>query len=79
MRKLLTSYYAIVCVPCTLLSVDYVPGDIISACDCDGKALPCNGQRVSVAEFPELFAVIQYTYGGAGETFGVPDLRNPPY
>ena len=37
--------------------------------------LECNGQSVSVTTYPELFNAIQYTYGGAGATFNVPDLR----
>lgn len=38
--------------------------------------LLCNGQLVSRATYPELFAVLGTRYGaGDGTTFGVPDLR----
>lgn len=36
----------------------------------------CDGKLLSVAEFPDLFAVIGVIYGGDGvSTFAVPDLR----
>lgn len=38
--------------------------------------LPCHGQRVSIAQYEQLFAVILDTYGSDGRTyFCVPDLR----
>ena len=37
--------------------------------------LECNGQSVSATTYPELFTAIGYTYGGAGASFNVPDLR----
>ena len=37
--------------------------------------LECNGQSVSAVTYPELFTAIGYTYGGAGASFNVPDLR----
>jgi microcystin-dependent protein len=36
----------------------------------------CDGQLLSVDEYPELFALLQTRYGGDGQfTFAVPDLR----
>lgn len=45
-----------------------------------GSAAPtgyvlCFGQSLSTTAFPDLFAVIGYTYGGSGPNFNVPDLR----
>ena len=36
--------------------------------------LVANGQLVSTLVYPDLFAAIGYTYGGAGLNFNVPDL-----
>lgn len=38
-----------------------------------GKLL-CDGASYAVADYPYLFAVIGYTYGGAGANFNVPNL-----
>lgn len=38
--------------------------------------LLCDGTDYAVTEFPELFAVIGYNYGGADDRFNTPDLRN---
>jgi len=38
--------------------------------------LECNGQSVSTTTYAALFAVIAYTYGGAGASFNVPDLQD---
>jgi microcystin-dependent protein len=38
--------------------------------------LPCNGGSYATATYPALFAAIQYTYGGSGTSFNVPDLRD---
>jgi len=36
----------------------------------------CNGQLLSIAEYPELFSLIGTRYGGDGQTtFALPDLR----
>ena len=37
--------------------------------------LEANGQGYSRTVYPELFAVLGYTYGGSGDTFYLPDLR----
>lgn len=38
--------------------------------------LLCNGQSVSKSSYSALFNVIGYTYGGSGDTFNLPDLRD---
>lgn len=40
-----------------------------------GKLL-CDGTSYLVADFPHLFAVIGYTFGGAGASFNVPNLTD---
>lgn len=35
----------------------------------------CDGRILNTASFPDLFAAIRYTYGGAGVSFNLPDLR----
>jgi len=46
-----------------------------------GKTTPptdwllCNGQSLDTTTYSDLFAVIGYTFGGAGANFNVPDLR----
>ena len=37
--------------------------------------LECNGQGISASVYPDLFAVLGYTYGGSGDLFYIPDLR----
>lgn len=37
--------------------------------------LMCTGQSVLVANYPALFAVIGYTYGGSGSNFTIPNLQ----
>jgi microcystin-dependent protein len=39
----------------------------------------CDGSAYPTAEYPSLFALIGYTYGGSGDTFSVPDLRNKTF
>jgi microcystin-dependent protein len=38
--------------------------------------LMCDGTAYQTSQFPALFSAIGYTYGGAGASFNVPDLRN---
>ena len=38
--------------------------------------LPADGRSLSAADYPALFAEIGYTYGGAGATFNIPDVRD---
>lgn len=38
--------------------------------------LLCNGASVTVADYPYLFAVIGYTFGGAGASFNLPNLTD---
>lgn len=35
----------------------------------------CEGQSLSVKEYPALFSIIGYTYGGEGDHFNLPDMR----
>jgi microcystin-dependent protein len=35
----------------------------------------CNGTSYDISSYPDLFQVIEYTYGGSGNTFKVPDFR----
>lgn len=37
--------------------------------------LLCDGTSYGTATYPNLFAIIGYTYGGSGENFNLPDLR----
>lgn len=37
--------------------------------------LLCDGTSYSTTLWPELFNVLEYTYGGSGSSFNVPDLR----
>lgn len=41
-----------------------------------GVWLLCDGVLYATADYPELFALAQYRYGGAGGSFGVPPLMN---
>jgi len=38
--------------------------------------LECDGNDYAVADYPELFALIGYTFGGADDLFETPFLRN---
>lgn len=45
-----------------------------------GKVAPsgwalCHGGTIPKSDYPELFALVGYTYGGEGAVFGVPDMR----
>ena len=35
----------------------------------------CNGTSLNKGLYPQLFAIIGYTYGGSGNTFKLPDMR----
>jgi len=53
------------------------PGGIIAF---GGSTIPagwllCDGRPVSTTTYQDLFAVILYTFGGAGSSFNLPDLR----
>jgi microcystin-dependent protein len=37
--------------------------------------LLCDGRTVNKKQFPDLFAVLQYRYGGAGDDFGLPNYQ----
>lgn len=36
----------------------------------------CNGRSLSIHDYPELFAVLRYVYGGEGDQFQIPDYRH---
>ena len=38
--------------------------------------LLCDGRSLSTTLYPELFAVLNYSYGGGGNNFNLPDLRS---
>lgn len=38
--------------------------------------LLCTGQSILTADYPALFSVIGYTYGGSGSSFSVPNLQH---
>lgn len=41
----------------------------------DSSWLLCEAQALSTVDYPELFSVIGYTYGGSGSTFYLPETR----
>jgi microcystin-dependent protein len=62
----------------TLPYLNFTPAGVIS--QFAGSAAPsgyvlCEGQSLSTATFPTLFAAIGYTYGGSGANFTVPNLK----
>lgn len=56
---------------------DEIPGVVKSYAGSTAPAgyLFCDGSSVAVATYPDLFAIIGYTFGGAGANFNLPDLR----
>ncbi len=38
--------------------------------------LLCNGSSLSITSYSTLFSVVDYTYGGTGANFNIPDLRS---
>ena len=38
--------------------------------------LICNGQALYVSQYPQLFNIIGYNYGGSGFNFNLPDFKN---
>lgn len=38
--------------------------------------LPCDGSTLSATNYPELFTVIGYSFGGSGDDFNTPNLVN---
>jgi microcystin-dependent protein len=58
------------------------PGNpsILSNYDTDAKcldlgAIPLDGRSLSTTTYASLFSVIEYTYGGSGGSFSLPDMR----
>ncbi|MDF7775083.1 tail fiber protein [Sphingomonas sp. AOB5] len=54
-----------------------VVGQIImmASPNCPSGTIPAEGQGLSKVSYSVLFDLYQYTYGGSGNTFNVPDLR----
>lgn len=46
-----------------------------SSADAPSGFIPCDGRSLSTSEYPELFGVVGYTWGGSGSSFNVPDKR----
>ena len=38
--------------------------------------LPCDGRALQMAQYQALASLIYTTFGGSGNTFNLPDLRN---
>ena len=38
--------------------------------------LLCDGSSIAVADYPELFAVVAYSFGGSGGNFNIPNMVN---
>lgn len=38
--------------------------------------VPCDGQLLKKAEYPELYEILRETYGGGGDSFGVPKFND---
>lgn len=58
--------------------LEFVPAGTVfyhAASTAPSGFLVCDGSAKSTASYPALFAAIGYTYGGAGGTFNLPDLR----
>lgn len=51
--------------------IDYFGGPVAKI---PSNSLLCDGASYAVADYPFLFAIIGYTYGGAGAFFNVPNL-----
>ena len=52
------------------------PGDLCySLCTSKTGWLLCDGTSYSVSDYPNLFNVIGYTFGGSGDNFNVPNYK----
>jgi len=64
----------------TIYNVSTVPAGtikmLISNISPPAGYLLCNGGSYPVADYPNLFAVIEYTYGGSGSNFNVPNFES---
>lgn len=59
-------------------ALKFVPAGAIfhvATSNCPSGYLVCDGSTYSTTQYAELFGAIGYTYGGAGTSFNVPDLR----
>lgn len=58
-----------------IFGTDGTPNPQLEALLASQGWLPCDGRALDRASYHALFSVLGYTYGGADETFLVPDLR----
>jgi microcystin-dependent protein len=64
----------------TIYNISTVPAGtikmLISNISPPAGYLICNGASYLVADYPNLFSVIEYTYGGSGASFNVPNFQS---
>lgn len=70
----------LVSVPYALTAIGVVPpGSVLPYAGITASIpagwLPCDGRLTNVVDHPRLFAALQYTYGGTGAQFRLPDMR----
>lgn len=63
------------------MTTNFVPCGVIIPLSYEPITIPegfllCDGSSYTTTNYPNLFALIQYTYGGSGSTFNIPDLRD---
>jgi microcystin-dependent protein len=63
------------------MTTNYVPCGVIIPLSYEPSTIPedfllCDGSSYTTTNYPNLFTLIGYTYGGSGSTFNVPDLRD---
>jgi microcystin-dependent protein len=60
-------------------TVSQIPSGVISqfaGSIAPGGYLLCTGQSLNRSDYPDLFSVIGYQYGGSGTAFSIPNLEN---
>ena len=63
------------------MTTNYVPCGVIIPLSYQPLTIPegfllCDGSSCNINDYPNLFTLIQYTYGGSGSSFNIPDLRD---
>lgn len=63
------------------MTTNYVPCGVIIPLSYEPSTTPedfllCDGSSYTTTNYPNLFTLIGYTYGGSGTTFNIPDLRD---
>ena len=77
--KLIKLFLVLSLLALPLMSFASVPtGTVVStvAEKCSPGYLAADGQTLTAYNYPELFSVIGYKYGGSDYNFKLPDLRN---